>query len=71
MTQLQTKSRRAHECAAGQPVDRDRAQIGFALRRVKASEVVKVGTATRARESQDLAITRNAAEFPPHRIGGT
>jgi hypothetical protein len=33
---LQTQNRRAHECAAETPVDRDRAQIGFALARVKA-----------------------------------
>src|SRR5207245_7191002 len=30
------KSRRAHERAAGQPVDRDEREIGFAHRRVKA-----------------------------------
>ena len=34
---LQTKNRRAHECAAGEPVERDRVQIGFGKAEVKAA----------------------------------
>src|SRR5258708_24358605 len=36
---FQTKSRRAHKCAAGRPVDRDRLQIGVAPGRVKAGDL--------------------------------
>jgi len=34
---LQTKNRRAHECAAGEPVERDGVEIGFGRSEVKAA----------------------------------
>ena len=43
------KSRRAHERAAGQPVDRDEREIGFASERVKGAKRSNRSSPTRAR----------------------
>src|SRR3954447_15382689 len=55
----QTKNRRAHECAAGLPVDRDERQIGFAPGRVKGGE-------THWRRGEGGGVSTSSTSVPKH-----